>query len=91
MADTDDSGIIGDSPHEPMTLEELRASMIPMTVLERVRRAALGEEPMDKNQIAAAKLFLGKTQPDLKAVELTGKDGKPILVTIAATEDDARL
>lgn len=46
---------------------------------------------MTKEQLIAAKLFLAKTQPDLKAVEVSGKGGKPIHVVIAATEEDAKL
>ena len=61
-----------------ITLDELRRGGRPMTVLERVEQAALGKLDMTSEELAAAKLFLSKTQPDLKAEEQTGKDGGPI-------------
>ena len=39
-------------------------------VLERVKRCAKGEEEMTQTEIAAARLYLGKVLPDLKAVEI---------------------
>ena len=75
----DDSLPIPDMPNSPrITFEELRASRRPMTVLERVERHDLGQEDMTATELNAAKLFLSKTQPDLKAMELTGKDGGPV-------------
>lgn len=62
-----------------------------MTVLQRVEHAALTLPPGSKGQIAAAKLYLSKTLPDLKAVEITGQGGKPISVVITASPQDAEL
>jgi len=42
-------------------------------LLDRTNRAALGEIEMTKEQLAAAKLFLSKTMPDLKATEHSGE------------------
>ena len=56
-----------------ITLAELIAGNRPMTVLQRVEHAALTLPPGSNGQIAAAKLYLSKTQPDLKAVEISGQ------------------
>jgi hypothetical protein len=64
-----------------VTLPALRASHRPMTVLERVERHALGMEDMSSTELVAAKLFLAKTQADLKAVELSGPDGGAIPIS----------
>lgn len=77
--------------HPPITLEELIAGPRPMTVLQRIEAHALGLLPMEPSEINAAKLFLSKTQPDLKAMEISGKGGKPISVVIQATDEDAKL
>jgi hypothetical protein len=52
-----------------------------MSVLERVELHALGSGTMTQTELAAAKLYLSKTQPDLKAVEHSGKGGGPIEFT----------
>lgn len=74
-----------------VSLAELISSNRPMTVLERVEYAALNLPPGSPGQLQAAKLYLSKTQPDLKAVEITGQGGKPISVVITASPQDAEL
>jgi hypothetical protein len=49
-----------------------RTSMAGM-ILDRLQLVASGELDMTPNQIAAAKLYLAKTLPDLKAVEHSGE------------------
>jgi len=50
--------------------EKIRAGRI----LKRMQAAALGEIEVTQQEIAAARLVLGKVLPDLKAVEQTIKD-----------------
>ena len=83
--------MISDDPLDPdgtglpnmrtITLAELRASLRPMTVLERVEAHALGRLDMSTTELVAAKLYLAKTQADLKAVELSGPDGGAIPIS----------
>ena len=35
---------------------------------------------MDKDQIQAAKIVIGKYIPDLKAIELSGNEDKPVAI-----------
>lgn len=42
-------------------------------ILDHLRRAASEEQPMSQSAIQAAKIFLSKTLPDLKAVEHSGE------------------
>jgi len=59
-----------------------RTSMAGM-ILDRLSRVASGEDEMTPNQIAAAKIYLSKTLPDLKAVEHSGEiDSKPSAIEI---------
>lgn len=41
---------------------------------------------MTPTQIQAAKIVIGKYIPDLKAVELTGKDGGAVQINVSAIE-----
>jgi hypothetical protein len=72
-ANDEGDGTLGNDCTRTMTIDELRASIRPMTVLERVEEHALGGIAMTPTQLIAAKLFLSKTQPDLKAVEVSGE------------------
>ena len=79
MAMNENYGGFEDLPNtKVMTLAQLRASLKPMTVLERVEQAALGLIEMTSEELAAARLYLAKTQPDLKAEEHTGANGGAI-------------
>jgi len=52
-------------------------------ILDRLSRVASGDEEMTPNQIAAAKIYLSKTLPDLKAIEHSGElDTKPSALEI---------
>jgi len=42
-------------------------------ILERLGRLALADDLDIKDQLAAAKIYLSKTMPDLKATELSGE------------------
>jgi len=49
-------------------------------ILDHLRRAAEEQRPMSKEAIAAAKIFLSKTLPDLKAVEHSGDAANPVAI-----------
>ncbi len=65
-----DDGTMGDDPTPTITLEQLRQSIRPMTVQQRVEKAALGLLVMTSDELSAAKLYLAKTAADLKSVEV---------------------
>ena len=67
---------------EVLGIDDLRASERPMTVLERVEQHALGLVPMETSELQAAKLFLSKTMPDMKAVEVSGRGGAAIPIIL---------
>lgn len=48
--------------------------------VEALQACVAGTKILDKEQIAAAKILLGKVMPDLKAVELTGENGGAIKI-----------
>jgi hypothetical protein len=68
-----------------ITIEELMRGGRPMTVMERLEQHALGNLEMSNTEIQAAKLFLDKTIPTLKATELTGKNGGPLEIRAKLT------
>lgn len=43
---------------------------------------ALGEKELSTTQIAAIKIFTGKFLPDMKAVEMSGPEGQPLLQSV---------
>lgn len=51
-------------------------------LLNRLIKHANGELEMSATQINAAKIVIGKYIPDLKAVELSGNDQKPVRMDI---------
>lgn len=55
--------------------------------MSRVNKHANGEIEMTPTQVAAAKLYLSKTLPDLKSSELTGKDGGAIKIDTTPLSD----
>lgn len=81
--------------HDEDTRSKIQAAMI----INRLSDHIVGKIEMDVSQVSAAKVLLNKVLPDLKAVELSGKDGGPIKSVTkvmicapgfveAATEDD---
>jgi hypothetical protein len=67
---TDDGTLTPPGGAPTITLEELRRSARPMSVLERVEKAALGLVEMSPEELTAAKLYLAKTAADLKSIEV---------------------
>lgn len=58
--------------------EEWRERIKVGVILQRLNDCAAGELEMGPDQIAAAKILLGKVLPDVKAMELSGPDGGPM-------------
>lgn len=63
--------------HDDKTKDRIRASQL----LNRLTSFANGEIELNAAQVNAAKIVIGKVIPDLKAIEHSGKDGKPIEFT----------
>jgi hypothetical protein len=55
-------------------------------LLNRLISHGNGEIEMTPTQIQAAKIVIGKYIPDLKAIELTGKDGGAVQINVSAIE-----
>jgi hypothetical protein len=64
--------------HDPLTKERIRASQL----LNRLTQFANGEIELSAAQVQAAKVVIGKVVPDMRAVELTGKDGGDLVVKV---------
>lgn len=64
--------------YETITLDEILGLNDVERVVARLTRHAMGEEDMTPTEVAAAKIVLGKKMPDVKAIEMTGKNGGPI-------------
>ena len=60
--------------HDDKTKRLISASQL----LNRLISHANGEIEMTASQVNAAKIVIGKSIPDLKAIEVTGEDGGPI-------------
>ncbi len=57
-------------------------------LLKRLKKHADGELEMTQTQIQAAKIYIGKYIPDLKAMELTGPQGGPVPISIQVSFRD---
>jgi len=71
--------------HEEKTKRLIQASQL----LNRLYSHANGECEMTQSQVNAAKVVIGKSIPDLKAMELTGEGGGAVIIQL--TGDDAKL
>ncbi len=60
--------------HDDRTKRRIQASQL----LNRLTDFANGKISMTSAQVLAAKVVIGKVVPDLKSMELTGKDGGDI-------------
>jgi len=61
-------------------MEAWRKSFDTTLLIKKLNGHALGEGEMTQTQIAAAKILLAKTVPDLKQVELSGNPDNPVVV-----------
>ena len=60
--------------HEEQTKRRIQASQL----LNRLECYAKGEIEMTQGQVLAAKIVIGKSIPDLKAIEHSGNDERPV-------------
>jgi hypothetical protein len=60
--------------HDEQTKRRIQASQL----LNRLVSYAKGEIEMTQGQVMAAKVVIGKSIPDLKAIEHSGNDEKPV-------------
>ena len=74
-------------PDDP-AYERIREKIKTPQILERLQKHVLGEKDangvvkMSSTQMAAAKILLDKTMPNLQSTELTGKNGGPLIPTV---------
>ena len=62
--------------HDEKTKRLIRASQL----LNRLNQFANGEIEMTQAQVNAARVVIGKEIPDLKAVEISGDQDKPVAI-----------
>ena len=68
--------------HDDKTKRLIQASQL----VNRLISHANGEIELSATQINAAKVVIGKYIPDLKAVELSNKDGEDFRVTMSSID-----
>jgi hypothetical protein len=56
-------------------------------ILQRLEACANGDVEMGPDQIQAAKIILNKLIPDMKAVELSGPEGGPVMTANLSSDD----
>jgi len=61
--------------HDEQTKRRIQASQL----LNRLNSFANNKVEMTSGQVLAGKVVIGKSIPDLKAIEHTGKDGKSVV------------
>ena len=62
--------------HRVKLSDEWRERIRVAGILQRLERAAMGEDDVTPTQLKAAEIVLRKTLPDLARTEVTGLDGK---------------
>src|SRR5947208_3628481 len=60
--------------------DETRAKIQTSQLLNRLNDYAFGEVELEPGQVNAIKILLGKTLPDLSAVELSGDEDNPVAI-----------
>lgn len=65
-----------DPNHQEKTKKLIQASQL----LNRLNSFANGEIQMTQAQVNAARIVIGKTIPDLKAIEISGNEDKPVVM-----------
>jgi hypothetical protein len=67
----------------PWTPERVRERIRVGLLVKRLQRHALGKLEMTKTEIAAARILLGKSMPDLSSIDTTlrGDASAPILIS----------
>ena len=70
----------------PEFLSDLRDRIEVIETLKALQECVDGKRKLTKEQVKAAEILLRKAMPDLKAIEVTGKDGGPIAMTVSRIE-----
>ena len=65
-----------DTTHQEKTKKLIQASQL----LNRLNSFANGEIEMTQAQVNAARIVIGKSIPDLKAIEISGNEDKPVVL-----------
>jgi hypothetical protein len=69
--------------HNNDTRDKIKAGVI----IDRLEKHVLAKEPiMTDGQVSAARVLLNKVLPDLKAMQVTGKDDGPIGIEVSPSE-----
>jgi hypothetical protein len=68
--------------------EEVRQKIQASQLINRLMNHVEAEPPgvMDSSQVNAARTLLNKVLPDLKAMEVSGKDGGPVQVNLTQAD-----
>jgi hypothetical protein len=67
-------------------MEAWRKSFDTTLLIKKLNGHVLGTAELSATQIAAAKILLAKTVPDLKAVEVSGDPDKPLAIEMVRRE-----
>jgi hypothetical protein len=67
-------------------MEAWRKSFDTTLLIKKLNGHVLGNETLSQTQIAAAKILLAKTIPDLKQMELTGDAENPVVIQTVRRE-----
>lgn len=62
--------------------DEIRAKIQAGNLINRLEKHINGEISLESSQLKAIELLLDRSIPKLSAVELTGKEGGPISLTV---------
>ena len=66
--------------NNPEPKEKTKKLIQATQLLNRLNSFANGEIEMTQAQVNAARIVIGKTIPDLKAIEISGNEEKPVVV-----------
>lgn len=66
---------------KPLHSDEVRAKIQASQLVNRLTDHVFGKVELSPTQVSAAKILLGKSVPDLSAVQMTGEGGGPVQVS----------
>ena len=72
----------------PQHDERTRAKIQTSQIINRLERLVFGEIEMSSEQVAAARILLGKTLPDMKQIEHSGETTQRVISTIPLAADE---
>lgn len=75
----------------PKHQDEIREKIQVSQLINRVQDYALGkltDEEVSSNRLNAIKLLLAKSLPDMQSIEMTGKDGSPLMPPVITFTKD---